>query len=798
MTLVIYSPHPIHDQTTSKITSAVSSALCGISYKQSLLMINVIPGRILSEEIFTIPDLQITLTPTTKSPSATQVLWYMETTFTQTKHMVLGKIEEVIASHHEVACVLFILISEHSKYKAPADDSTTYGEVLADKAVRPYTFFAPEREPDKLFGPVHTMDHTWINVSKIEYFVWIKPDDRPIDIKSPHTAYGTIFPDLNMDQINDTVGKQLLLDTTQMKNYRYLMTSSYSEVESGDIYDRTGHREDKSIAVYRTAHFRYCDWYHRQFTGTKCRHATSGAGRHDTNSERPSTRRVIMSGADEERPSTSASGSSSGSTSTSTSGSTSASTLGTFVDDGGVGAATTSTAVLLQYHNATITESEFRFVPFAMAKHKKVISDVEDEVRHSKRENHGQGGHLGQLKKLQLVNIMAPDTTKPKPRPRPVLKKLRTPMRLKLQGSKNQASMSEHLQESLSSPEEDIFRSQLCGPGSWFSFVPPDVFAEADNMEDKDSSEDSEKDKDATDDDNDDLDNGKDDLDDDKHGTDANDSNDDDIPSPPRSTNNSRMKTKKHAGPISSSQSTNDDATLPPPHMKKQDRAIVPPPCMKKNMPPSQPHPVSPMDSNLPSPPKRCQATNNPDDIGVNNGYWDIYKLQDEKAAQPIAASKFSILPSDIDDDNEFEDYVSQRVMELLNGGYFLQNGVNEQGRTNNLAHDALGELCSTIFYKGNNALAKVFPNVFAEAIPKGAIALAATALAAAINKYKTGVYWPTKFAANLYQPIYENVIELYSQCTLTVTTQINVKQFTRSGPALQVILAGTMIGVSN
>ncbi|KAG2038299.1 hypothetical protein BDR03DRAFT_1010001 [Suillus americanus] len=350
MTFVIYSLHPIHDQTTSKIASAVLSALHGILYKRSLLMINVIPGRILSKEIFTIPDLQITLTPTTKRPSVTQVLWYVETAFTQTKCMALGKIEKVIASHHEVACVLFILISEYSKYKSPADDSATYGEVLADKAVWPYTFFAPEREPDKLFGPVHMMDHTWINVSKIEYFVWIKPDDRPIDIKSPHTAYGTIFLDLNMDQINNTLNIGLDKVRAEMANTLDLMEPGVNHhhvlTPSSVAFDWDSDLTYISVAVYRTAHFRYCDWYCRQFTGTKCRHATSGTGRHDTNSERPSTRWAIMSGADEERPSTSALASSSGSTSTSTSGSTSASTLGSSVDDGGVGTATTSLAVL--------------------------------------------------------------------------------------------------------------------------------------------------------------------------------------------------------------------------------------------------------------------------------------------------------------------------------------------------------------------------------------------------------------------------------------------------------------------
>ncbi|KAG1828941.1 hypothetical protein EV424DRAFT_1536174 [Suillus variegatus] len=325
-------------------------------------MINVIPGCISSEEIFTIPDLQITLTPTTKRPSATQVLWYMETAFTQTKRMALGKIEKVIASHHEVTCVLFIIISEHSKYKSPADNSATYGEALADKAVWPYTFFAPEREPDKLFGPIHTMDHTWIDVSKIEYFIWIKPDDRPIDIKSPHTAYGTIFPDLNMDQINDALNIGLDKVRAEMANTLDLMEPGVNHhhvlTSSSIAFDWDSDLTYMSVAVYRTAHFRYCDWYRRQFTGTKCRHATSGAGRHDTNSERPSTRRAIMSGADVERPSTSASASSLGSMSTSTSGSTSASILGSSVDDGGVGAATTSLAVLSAVVDDDSTETE--------------------------------------------------------------------------------------------------------------------------------------------------------------------------------------------------------------------------------------------------------------------------------------------------------------------------------------------------------------------------------------------------------------------------------------------------------
>ncbi|KAG2139785.1 hypothetical protein DEU56DRAFT_912051 [Suillus clintonianus] len=579
-----------------------------------------------------------------------------------------------------------------------------------------------------------------------------------------------------------------------------------------------------------------------------------------------------------------------------------------------------------------------------MAKHKKVASDGERASFYLYL--HGRPllicGHLGQMKKLesvqtkvqrsmktnpaqkildsQLVNIMAPEAAKPKPRPRAVLKKSKPPMRLKSQGSKNQPPASELQSQSLSSPEEDMPRSQLRGPDSRFGFVPPDVIAE----EDKNGPGDDEGDLDDGNNNVDDADtdnvhkayNIHDDIDDNEvqsltHSTSGLctkdkqcarplspfwSEDDDTIPSPPRRTNNSPTKKKKHARPTSPSPSTDDGAMLSPPRVKKQthahpvsrsqpanDGALSHPqradnlsrPQRANN---SHAHSVSSMDSGIPSPPRRHEAANNQDrarsqdqlvdnspnnagsirdvledyhaknhrprppnpdrlkhlcqqaadelsankadqvvdsskkclggfeeevmtrvgieyltetldnfaadDISVEDGYWDRYKrdmaiiLWDDratmrsemkKAARPLAATKFGILPSDIDNDNEFEGHVSRRVTELLDGGYFLQNGVDEQGRTNNLAHDALGELCTTVFYKGDNALVKVFPDVFAEAVPEGAVALAATALAAAIDEYKTGVYLPTKFAADLYHPIYDNVVELYKTIQVCV-----------------------------
>ncbi|KAG2114033.1 hypothetical protein BD769DRAFT_1673597 [Suillus cothurnatus] len=135
--------------------------------------------------------------------------------------------------------------------------------------------------------------------------------------------------------------------------------------------------------------------------------------------------------------------------------------------------------------------------------------------------------------------------------------------------------------------------------------------------------------------------------------------------------------------------------------------------------------------------------------VGVADGYWDEYKsdmavlLWDNRAtmhsemkkvACPIFLAHYKILPPDVDDKNDHEQEVHDNTKALLQDGAFPW----DRGRTNNLANEALSSFCMSYFYKGENALAKTFPDLFTDAVPEGAITLAATALAAAIDEYKT------------------------------------------------------------
>jgi len=192
MILILYSPLPVHEQTTSEMSFIIAQALHGIPCDRSLLKAGVSNNsRVYSSEIYTIPDMQVTIKPITAEAAETQVLWLVESAFSQTRPAVFKKMEEVITSHNEIELALIIMINERTKYVSPTENSAAWDQARSERSLRSYSEFAPLRTPDKLFGPVEMMGHTWIDISSVEYSVWLKPAGaQRIDIAADPTASG--------------------------------------------------------------------------------------------------------------------------------------------------------------------------------------------------------------------------------------------------------------------------------------------------------------------------------------------------------------------------------------------------------------------------------------------------------------------------------------------------------------------------------------------------------------------------------------------------------------------------------
>ncbi|KAG1833676.1 hypothetical protein DFJ58DRAFT_736005 [Suillus subalutaceus] len=148
-------------------------ALMDIQYNRTLLKTSVLTNsRMYSEHRFTIPDMQVTMKPTTTTAAETQLLWMAESGFTQSRVAIMTKMEDTLLSHEELL-ILMILVKEE-KYASPAANSLLGIRHVKRDRWRTYSEFAPEWHSDKLFGPVIAMGHEWIDIESVDYFVWVK------------------------------------------------------------------------------------------------------------------------------------------------------------------------------------------------------------------------------------------------------------------------------------------------------------------------------------------------------------------------------------------------------------------------------------------------------------------------------------------------------------------------------------------------------------------------------------------------------------------------------------------------
>ncbi|CAA7259012.1 unnamed protein product [Cyclocybe aegerita] len=114
----------------------------------------------------------------------------------------------------------------------------------------------------------------------------------------------------------------------------------------------------------------------------------------------------------------------------------------------------------------------------------------------------------------------------------------------------------------------------------------------------------------------------------------------------------------------------------------------------------------------------------------------------------------------------EQQDIVATNVAELLGEeSPYLLNGKDEQGKSNNIAHPCIRELCIQHFYgNGQDSIAKTFEDQFKDAIPEHAIAVVMACVYNALEEYELGYFWKRPFKGARYKEIYETSLDLIEE----------------------------------
>ncbi|KIJ10752.1 hypothetical protein PAXINDRAFT_157537 [Paxillus involutus ATCC 200175] len=199
--LIMYSPHPCHEQPTSDLIAALNTCFFSMSYDTQHVKLDIYSNHcFISSKINTVPNLQVHLSAWSQRgrPGPRETLWIGKCGFMQDKAAIMRKMKAAVATEPDLQLGLVILIKEKRQYCAPKPSSSTTQQLHAHPLEDEDTFL-PARTDETMFGPVIIGGHVWIDIEFIKWHIWTRY----------LYAKGTLFPNLEMQGVDTLLLKAI-------------------------------------------------------------------------------------------------------------------------------------------------------------------------------------------------------------------------------------------------------------------------------------------------------------------------------------------------------------------------------------------------------------------------------------------------------------------------------------------------------------------------------------------------------------------------------------------------------------
>ncbi|KAG1887799.1 hypothetical protein F4604DRAFT_1674959 [Suillus subluteus] len=134
-----------------------------------------------------------------------------------------------------------------------------------------------------------------------------------------------------------------------------------------------------------------------------------------------------------------------------------------------------------------------------------------------------------------------------------------------------------------------------------------------------------------------------------------------------------------------------------------------------------------------------------------------------KKTAISIAPLSYSLLPPPSVPPQQCATWVKRAAKDLLKGSSFLRFGIDQNGKTRNLAHPALRDTCIAFFYTGPYRIMQRQPEKFRTQLPISCLALVATVFHCVFDGLKkngNSKCYPN-FSSKEYSPVYCKMIQI-------------------------------------
>ncbi|KAG1858043.1 hypothetical protein DFJ58DRAFT_782617 [Suillus subalutaceus] len=302
--LIIDIPTILHEASFDDVSDFIGDSIKALPYDRTIISpkIHMMQSLDTPDGVVT-PDMTISVTALEGPTEVVLIPFFGECALTETDEQVFRKTEKVILAHPDTICVMVVLAREATDYDAPGKDSTASKVLRGGTNGNPQPLTLKEfinlRTTPRSFGePIVIGDHTWGHLSSVEYFIWVKGNDGPIDIRSEdpaHMAYGTLGPTLDMDAVTGMLERGLTkmkdsFVTFQKQIVPDLDCTVLAEARATSFTDWCGASKRIMSAPDFTAYERYLAWHKSFFDTTSDSDDATSQRKRASTSKLPSSR----------------------------------------------------------------------------------------------------------------------------------------------------------------------------------------------------------------------------------------------------------------------------------------------------------------------------------------------------------------------------------------------------------------------------------------------------------------------------------------------------------------------------
>ena len=173
---MVSSPSATHESVLNAIIEDLTGILAAIPIPKTLVACRTMAANIIrGDSVHTIPDLTILMC--TKGGLEGQPIWLMESSFSQSDHDVMRKLESYAKDIPKLLVVGKILIKQTTPYHSPGSNVTIASRLQLSELMtrRDWTC---NLEADE-FAQVVVDGHTWFSLSAVEIHMWLHQASKP-------------------------------------------------------------------------------------------------------------------------------------------------------------------------------------------------------------------------------------------------------------------------------------------------------------------------------------------------------------------------------------------------------------------------------------------------------------------------------------------------------------------------------------------------------------------------------------------------------------------------------------------